>query len=80
MPYFIILPSRLPYYQTNLEIILTFKLHFLPKFLVFFALLFNSIGPVLARENNALEVSSPSSKTVQLHLAVLVALDQIQLL
>ena len=80
MPYFIILPSRLPYYQTNLEIILTVKLHCLPKFLVFFALLFNSIGPVLARENNALEVSPPSSKTVKLHLAVLVALDQIQLL
>jgi hypothetical protein len=47
---------------------------------VSFALLFNSIGPVLAQENNALEVSLPSSKTVQLHLEVLVTLDQIQLL
>ena len=39
MPYFVILPSRLFYSQTNLEITLTFRMHCLSTFVVFFALL-----------------------------------------
>ena len=38
MPRVVLLSSRLIYFQTNLEIILTFKLDYLSKLLVFYTL------------------------------------------
>ena len=80
MPYFVILLSRLLLYGTNLGIILKFKLHYLPKFVEYFLLLSNTLGSILAYENNVLGVSFLSSQTCKLHLVELFALDQIQLL